>query len=87
MSSKRDVVELVKGGWVGDNEEQNFTILCYDIEKKIEYSFNFKGIGKYKKHNERELYRIVELLNQLLIENNQLQDEKDIENAFRLITE
>jgi len=85
MTGKQCKCELVKGGWIGDDKVQNETIVCYDTLKEIKYLFNIKCIGKYEKHNEKELKRLTNLLNQLLNENKLLKDNKNISDGMRLL--
>lgn len=85
MTGKRCKFELVKGGWIGDDKVQNETIVCYDNLKKIKYLFTLKCIGKYEEYNEKELERLVNLLNQLLSENKLLKDTKNISDGMRLL--
>lgn len=80
--TKKEKCQLIEGGWIGDDKQQNFAIVKYDIHRKVEHHFNFKGIGKYKKHNEKELHKLTDFINNLLEENKQLKDEKNIRNAL-----
>ena len=77
--------ELVKGGWIGDDKTQNETIICRDNMKNIKHHFTFKCTGKHEEHNERELERLTNLLNQLLSENKLLKDAQNINDGMRLL--
>lgn len=83
MNKKKERCELIEGGWIGDEKEQHFSIIFYDIHKNCKHFFSFKGIGKYSKHNEKELHNLTELINKVLAENEQLKNERDIENGMR----
>lgn len=85
MTNRRLKCKLITGGWIGDNKQQNFSIICYDICREINHHFNIKGIGKYGEYNEKELNKLVDLLNTLLDENKQLNDEKNIERGMELL--
>ena len=85
MTKKRVKCELIEGGWIGDNKPQNFSIICYDIQKQKKHFFGFKGIGEYDKHNTKELNKLTKFINRLLKENKRLKDEKNIKEGMRLI--
>ena len=61
--TKKEKCRLIEGGWIGDDKQQNFAIVKYDIHRKVEHHFNFKGIGKYEKHNEKELHKLTDFIN------------------------
>lgn len=76
---------LIPGGWIGDDKPQQETIICYDIHRKVEHHFNLKCIGEYEEHNEKELKRLTDLINQLLTENRMLKDNENIRNGMRML--
>lgn len=78
----REKCELIEGGWIGDDKQQHFSINCYDINRKGEHHFSFKGIGKYQNYNVKELNKLTEFINSLITENKQLKNEKNIKNAL-----
>lgn len=81
----REKCELIEGGWIGDDKQQNFSIKCYDINRKCEHYFSFKGIGEYQDYNVKELNRLIDFINNLLMENKKLKNEKNIKNALELM--
>lgn len=85
MTEKRVKCELIEGGWIGDNKPQIFSIICYDMYKQQTHFFSFKGIGEYDKYNTKELNKLIKFIDQLLKENRQLKDEKNIEKGMKLI--
>ena len=85
MTEKRVKCELIEGGWIGDNKPQNFSIICYNVHRRKEHFFSFRGIGGYDKYNTRELNKLTKFIDHLLKENKQLKDKKNIEKGMRLI--
>lgn len=85
MTEKRCKCILVKGGWIGNDRVQNETIMCFDNVKNIKHHFTIKCIGEYEEHNEMELERLTNFLNQLLSENKLLKDNKNISDGMRLL--
>lgn len=85
IENKRVKCKLISGGWYGNDKPQQETIVCYDIHRKIEHHFNLKGIGEYEEHNEKELKRLTDLINQLLTENRMLKDNENIRNGMEML--
>ena len=78
--------ELIAGGWIGDDNPQNFSIHCYDEHKERTHYFHFRGIGKYNRENTKALLSLCELINQLSTENRQSKYDKDIQNGFNVLS-